>query len=89
MVQSMGALSKQRQSRQFSAACTEVARPSLEPLRDGRHPMKGFRFRDTRKVMAEVFALAAHTPSCIVRQESRRLMLGYDAMSCTCVATSE
>ena len=80
-----GLYSRQEQSRQFGVACTQVARPPLEALREGRHPIKGFRFRDTRKVMAEVFALAAHTPRCIVRQESRRLMFGYDAISCTCL----
>ena len=79
-----GLYSRKRQSRQFGVVCTQVARPSLAALRDGRHPVKGFHFRNTRKVMAEVFARAAHTPRCIVRQESQRLLYGHEAMSCTC-----
>ena len=84
-----GLYSRKRQSRQFGVACTQVARASLAALRDGRHPINGFHFRDTHKVMAEVFARAAHTPQCIVRQESQRLLYGHDAMSCTCFPSSE
>ena len=84
-----GLYSRKRQSRQFGVACTQVARASLAALREGRHPVKGFHFRDTHKVMAEVFARAAHTAQCIVRQESQRLLYEHDAMSCSCFPPSE
>ena len=84
-----GLYSRKRQSRQFGVVCTQVARASLAALREGRHLVPGFQFRETRKVIAEVFARSAHTPACTVRQESQRLLFGYDTMSWSCVPISE
>ena len=69
-----GLYTRQRQSRQFGVECTQVVRPSREALRAGRHPIRGYKFRETRKVTAEIFAFAAHSPNCIRQQESRRIL---------------
>ena len=79
-----GLYTRQRQSRQFGVECTQVVRPSREALRAGRHPIRGYKFRETRKVTAEIFAFAAHSPNCIRQQESRRIVFGYGSMSCSC-----
>ena len=84
-----GLYTRKRQRRQFGVECTQVARASLAALREGRHPMRAFKFRRTTPVIAEIFARAAHTANCIVRQESMRLLEGYDAMSCDCFPPSE
>lgn len=44
---------RRRQSRQFANECTQVARPSLTALRDGRHPRHSFLFRSAEHVVAE------------------------------------
>ena len=82
--QQCGLYTRKRQSRQFGVECTQVARASLAALREGRHPVRAFKFRRTTHAVAEVFARPAHTAECTVRQESMRFLGGYDSMSCIC-----
>ena len=79
-----GLYTRKRQSRQFAAACTGVARPTVTALRDGRHPTRRFAFRETTDVCAEVFALPAHSYRCRLRQYAQQLLFGYDAARCDC-----
>ena len=79
-----GLYTRKRQSRQFGVQGTQVARASLMALREGRHLVHAFKFRQTTKLVAEAFARPTHTAQCTVRQESMRFLSGYDNMSCTC-----
>ena len=80
-----GLYTRKRQSRQFASICTGEARPSLNALRGGRHPVLQYSFRQTTETTAEAFALPAHSYSCRMRQYARQLVFGYDAARCTCM----
>ena len=80
-----GLYTLKRQSRQFASVCTGVPRTSLTALKEGKHPVLGYAFRQTTAAPAEVFALPAHSYSCRLRQYALQLCFGYDAASCSCM----
>lgn len=87
--QHCGLYSRKIQSKQFGMVYTQVARASLPALREGRHPMRRSQFRETRRVMAEVFARPAHTADCTATQKSQRILFWYDEMTCSCFPINE